>query len=81
VNVSNRMEPNFIASLMQDLSDMRISLKRYLNSTGRSQCQVMDPNVDLSQVEVRQAWGEDAIYLLPIGYDGLGPHDSGGKDW
>jgi hypothetical protein len=68
-HVSNRMEPNFITNLRQHLSEMRISLKRYLNSTGRSQCQVMDPNVDLAQVEVRQVWGEDAIYPLAIGYD------------
>jgi hypothetical protein len=30
---------------------------------------VLDPNVDLSQVEARQLWAEDPIHPLPIDYD------------
>jgi hypothetical protein len=68
-HVMNRMEPDFAARLKRDLTEVSMGLKQYLHNTGRSQCQVMDPNVDLCQVETRLVWGEDPIFPLPIGYD------------
>jgi hypothetical protein len=46
-----------------------LSLKQYLHNIGWSQCQVMDPNVDVCQVEVRLAWGDDPTIPQAIGFD------------
>jgi hypothetical protein len=43
-HVTNRMEPDFAARLKRDLTEVSMGLKQYLHNTGRSQCQVMDPN-------------------------------------
>jgi hypothetical protein len=63
------MEPEFVATIRGDIREAGGCLKKYLNGTGRSQCQVMDPNVDLAQVESRMLWSEDPIYPNAIGYD------------
>jgi hypothetical protein len=68
-HITNRMEPDFVATIKGDIREAGGWLKKYLNGTGRSQCQVMDPNVDLAQVESRILWGEDPIYPNAIGYD------------
>jgi hypothetical protein len=68
-HVTNRLEPDFAAHQKRDLMELSLGLKSYLHNTGRSLCQVMDPNVDLNQVEARHVWGDDPIYPLPIGYD------------
>jgi hypothetical protein len=68
-HVTNRMEPDFVNNVRQDLREVVGGLKKYFSTTGRSRCQVLDPNVDLSQVEARLVWAEDPIYPLPIGYD------------
>jgi hypothetical protein len=68
-HVSNRMEPDFLAKLRKDLEDSRINLKRHLNGTGRSQCQVMDPTVDLLQLEKSHAWNADPAHPAALGFD------------
>jgi hypothetical protein len=68
-HVTNRMEPDFVNNVRHDLREVVGGLKKYFSTTGRSRCQVLDPNVDLSQVEARLVWAEDPIYPLPIGYD------------
>jgi hypothetical protein len=68
-HITNRMEPEFAATIKRDIREAGGWLKKYLNGTGRSQCQVMDPNVDLAQVESRILWSEDPIYPNAIGYD------------
>jgi hypothetical protein len=68
-HVTNRTEPGFVTTIAQDLREVTLSLKKYFAGTGRSQCQVMDPNVDLCQVDAKLIWGEDPIQPLPLGYD------------
>jgi hypothetical protein len=68
-HVTNRTEPGFVTKIAQDLREVTLGLKKYLAGTGRSQCQVMDPNVDLCQVEAKLIWGEDPIDPQHLGYD------------
>jgi hypothetical protein len=68
-HVKNRMETDFLTKLRKDLEEFRVNLKRHLHGTGRSQCQVMDPTVDLVQLEERHVWGEDAAHPSALGFD------------
>jgi hypothetical protein len=68
-HVRNRTEPDFLAKLRKDLEEFRIHLKRHLNGTGRSQCQVMDPTVDLLQLDQIHAWNADPAHPAPLGFD------------
>jgi hypothetical protein len=68
-HVRNRTEPDFLTKLKKDLEEFRLSLKRQLNGSGRSHCQVMDPTVDLVQLEARHTWGEDPAHPTGLGFD------------
>jgi hypothetical protein len=68
-HVKNRTEHDFLAKQRKDFEDFRVNLKRHLNGTGRSPCQVMDPTMDLVQLEDKHAWGEDAAHPAPLGFD------------
>jgi hypothetical protein len=68
-HVTNRMGPEFVNNIRRDIRDVVGGLKKYFSTSGWSRCQVLDPNVDLVQVEARLLWGEDPLHPLPIGYD------------
>jgi hypothetical protein len=68
-HLTNRMEPDFVSTLKKGLDEARLVFKRYMSSTGRSTVQMLDPNVDLQQLEKRHAWGADPVYPLPLAYD------------
>jgi hypothetical protein len=63
------MELGFVTKLVNDIRETTLGLKRYLAGTGRSQCQAMDPNVDLCQLDLKLAWGDDPVQPLPLGFD------------
>jgi hypothetical protein len=68
-HMTNRMEPDFVSSLNKGLEEARILFKRYMSSTGCSTIQILDPNVDIKQLDTRHAWGSDPVYPLPLAYD------------
>jgi hypothetical protein len=68
-HVKNRTEPGYLTKMRKDLEEFRISLKRHLHGSGQSHCQVMDPSVDLMQLEARHAWGEDPVHPTALAFD------------
>jgi hypothetical protein len=63
------MEPDFESCLRKGLDEARLATKRFLHDTGRGAHQVMDPNVDLAQLEKKMVWGADPVHPQQLAYN------------
>jgi hypothetical protein len=62
------MEPDFEVKIRKGLDEARLPIKKFASRNNMHNYQVMDPNVDLAQLDKRMAWGQDPVFPLPLTY-------------
>jgi hypothetical protein len=54
-HLTNRTEPDFEEKISKGLDEARVTIKRFMSGNSMVNYQVMDPNVDLAQLDKKMA--------------------------